>query len=370
MTSVHARPILIMAGGTGGHVFPALALARLLRARSFEVIWLGTQRGLEARVVPADRIPIEWLSVGGLRGKGVVTLLAAPFRLALALSQALRVMWRHRPLVVVGLGGFVTGPGGVAAWLTRRPLLIHEQNAVAGFTNRCLLHLSREVLEAFPGSFGSGVKARAIGNPVRQDIVAIAPPAARFADRTGAIRILVIGGSQGATRLQSVVPVALARLKQTATEIPPIDVRHQAGERWIDAGRQSYASAGVRADVRPFIEDMAEAYSWADLVICRSGALTVSELAAAGVGAILVPFPAAVDDHQTHNAQYLVKEGAAVLIADRDLTAERLCDELQRLCAGRDKLLSMAQRARKLAMPQAADELARTCLEMAAREAA
>ena len=371
MSSVHARPILIMAGGTGGHVFPALALARLLRARSYEVIWLGTQRGLEARVVPAERIQIEWLSVGGLRGKGFMTLLAAPFRLALSLSQALRVMWRHRPVVVVGLGGFVTGPGGVAAWLTRRPLMIHEQNAVAGFTNRCLSHLAREVLEAFPGSFGSGVKARAIGNPVRQDISAIAPPALRFADRTGPIRVLVIGGSLGAVRLNSVVPQALARLKQLAlAQIPAIDVRHQAGERWIDAGRQSYASAGVRADVRPFIEDMAEAYSWADLVICRSGALTVSELAAAGVGAILVPFPAAVDDHQTHNAQYLVKEGAAVLIADRDLTAERLCDELQRLCAGRAKLLAMAERARQLAKPESAEELAKSCLEMAAKEAA
>lgn len=366
MSSMSARPILIMAGGTGGHVFPALALARLLRASSFEVVWLGTRRGLEARVVPAERIATEWLSVGGLRGKGPATLIAAPFWLVLALGQALRVMWRHRPLVVVGLGGFVTGPGGVAAWLTGRPLLIHEQNAVAGFTNRCLSHIAREVLEAFPGSFGRGVRARAIGNPVRQDISAIPPPATRFAARSGAIRILVIGGSQGATRLNAVVPFALARLKQRASaDIPPIDVRHQAGERWIDAGRQSYASAGVRADVRPFIEDMAEAYSWADLVICRAGALTVSELAAAGVGAVLVPFPAAVDDHQTQNARYLVSEGAAVLIADRDLTAERLADELQRLCAGRGKLLAMAERARLLAKPRAADDLAASCLEMA-----
>ncbi len=371
MTSLHERPILIMAGGTGGHVFPAIALARLLRAKSFDVVWLGTQRGLEARVVPAERIQIEWLSVGGLRGKGLATLLAAPFRLALALAQALRVMWRHRPLVVVGLGGFVTGPGGIAAWLTRRPLLIHEQNAVAGFTNRCLSHLAREVLVAFPGSFAPGVRTRAIGNPVRQDISAIAPPASRFAERTGAIRILVIGGSLGAARLNAVVPFALARLKQVAAgEIPAVDVRHQAGEKWIDTGRQSYANAGVRADVRPFIEDMAEAYSWADLVICRSGALTVSELAAAGVGAILVPFPAAVDDHQTHNAQYLVKEGAAVLIADRDLTAERLCDELQRLCAGRGKLLAMAERARLLAKPHAAEELAASCLALVSEAAA
>ncbi|HEY6482858.1 MAG TPA: undecaprenyldiphospho-muramoylpentapeptide beta-N-acetylglucosaminyltransferase [Steroidobacteraceae bacterium] len=370
MSSLDARPILIMAGGTGGHVFPALALARLLRASSFQVIWLGTQRGLEARVVPAERIPIEWLSVGGLRGKSLLTLLAAPFRLALALGQALRVMWRHRPLIVVGLGGFVTGPGGVAAWLTRRPLLIHEQNAVAGFTNRCLAHLAREVLEAFPGSFGRGVRARAIGNPVRQDISALPAPASRFAERSGAIRILVIGGSQGATRLNAVVPFALAWLKQNGCgEIAAIDVRHQAGERWIEAGRRSYAEAGVRAEVRPFIEDMAEAYSWADLVICRSGALTVSELAAAGVGAILVPFPAAVDDHQTHNARFLVREGAAVLIADRELTAERLARELLSLCAGRERLLAMAERARRLAKPHAADELASSCLHLA-REAA
>ncbi|HLJ05627.1 MAG TPA: UDP-N-acetylglucosamine--N-acetylmuramyl-(pentapeptide) pyrophosphoryl-undecaprenol N-acetylglucosamine transferase, partial [Acetobacteraceae bacterium] len=247
-----------------------------------------------------------------------------------------------------------------------RPLLIHEQNAVAGFTNRCLSHLAREVLEAFPGSFGQGVNTRAIGNPVRQDISAIAAPANRFAERSGAIRVLVIGGSQGATRLNSVVPFALAKLRQMAgNSIPPIDVRHQAGERWIEAGRESYANAGVRADVRPFIEDMAEAYSWADLVICRSGALTVSELAAAGVGAILVPFPAAVDDHQTQNAQYLVREGAAVLIADRDLTADRLAEELQRLCVGRGKLLAMAERARLLARPRAADELAARCLEIA-----
>jgi UDP-N-acetylglucosamine--N-acetylmuramyl-(pentapeptide) pyrophosphoryl-undecaprenol N-acetylglucosamine transferase len=351
-----------MAGGTGGHVFPALALARMLREKSIEVVWLGTQRGLEARIVPAAGIPIEWLSVGGLRGKGVMTLLAAPFRLMKALVQALRVVSRRRPVLVVGLGGFVTGPGGVAAWLTGRPLVIHEQNAVAGFTNRCLSHLAREVLEAFPNSFGREIKTRVIGNPVREDISAVPPPAQRFASRSGVIRILVIGGSQGATRLNGVVPFALAKLAGTLS----FDVRHQAGERWIDAGRQSYASAGVRADVRPFIEDMAEAYGWADLVICRSGALTVSELAAVGVGAILVPFPAAVDDHQTHNAQYLVREGAALLIADRGLTADRLADELKQLCAsGRGKLLAMAERARELAKPHATRDLTEVCLAVA-----
>jgi UDP-N-acetylglucosamine--N-acetylmuramyl-(pentapeptide) pyrophosphoryl-undecaprenol N-acetylglucosamine transferase len=322
-----------MAGGTGGHVFPALALARMLREKSIDVIWLGTRRGLEARIVPAAGIPIEWLSVGGLRGKGIRTLLAAPFNLVLALTQALRIMWRHRPVVVVGLG--------------------------------CLSHLAREVLEAFPNSFRRDIKARVIGNPVREDISAVPPPAQRFAARSGVIRILVIGGSLGAAKLNAVVPFALAKLASTMT----FDVRHQAGERWIEAGRQSYAGAGVRADVRPFIEDMAEAYGWADLVICRAGALTVSELAAVGIGAILVPFPAAVDDHQTHNAQYLVREGAALLIADRALTAERLADELKQLCAGRGKLLAMAERARQLAKPHATEELTASCLQLAGRVA-
>jgi UDP-N-acetylglucosamine--N-acetylmuramyl-(pentapeptide) pyrophosphoryl-undecaprenol N-acetylglucosamine transferase len=350
-----------MAGGTGGHVFPALALARLLRARSYDVVWLGTRRGLEARVVPQNDFPIEWLSVGGLRGKGITTLLAAPFRLVHALVQALGVMRRHRPIVVVGLGGFVTGPGGVAAWLTRAPLVIHEQNAIAGFTNRRLAPLAREVLTAFPNSFDAGTQARAIGNPVRQEIFNVPPPAERFAQRSGAIRVLVIGGSLGAMKLNAVVPFAIARLAGSVN----LEVRHQAGERWIESARKSYDEANVRADVKPFIEDMAEAYAWADLVICRAGALTVSELAAAGVGAILVPFPHAVDDHQTHNAQYLVQEGAAVLIHDRDVTAERLAEELQRLCTGRGKLLAMAERARLLARPRAAEDLADSCLKFA-----
>ncbi len=358
-------PVLIMAGGTGGHVFPALALARVLRQRSLEVVWLGTRRGLEARVVPAERIPIEWLSVGGLRGKGFTTLLAAPFRLGLALMQALRIMRRHRPAAVVGLGGFVTGPGGIAAWLTRRPLIIHEQNAVAGFTNRCLAHFAREVLEAFPGSFGTRVRARAIGNPVRQDILDTPQPSARFAARSGAIRVLVIGGSQGAARLNHIVPLALAQLRSQMA----LNVRHQAGPRWHEAAQRSYANAGVDAEVVPFIEDMAAAYAWADLVICRSGALTVSELAAAGVGAILVPFPAAVDDHQTSNARYLTKQSAAVLIPESELTAERLAAEIGRLCADRGHLLLMAERARALAAPHAADELAHACLELAERAA-
>jgi len=350
-------PILIMAGGTGGHVFPALALARLLRAASHEVVWLGTKAGLEARVVPAENISIEWLSMSGLRGKGVATLLVAPFKLLHSIWQALGVMRRRRPGLVVGFGGFVTGPGGVAAWLVRAPLVIHEQNAIAGYSNRCLAHLARRVLAAFPNAFPAGIEARVVGNPVRAEIATQPAPATRFAGREGALRLLVVGGSLGASRLNAVVPYAVKSSGLT------LHVRHQAGERGIDGARQAYESAGVAAEVSPFIDDMARAYADADLVICRAGALTVSELAAVGVASVLVPFPAAVDDHQTFNAQYLVREGAAVLIADRDLTAERLAAELKVLCR-RDQLLAMAERARLVARPRAAEELAATCLEL------
>ena len=360
-TPLGAPLALIMAGGTGGHVFPALALARELRARSWQVVWLGTRRGLEARLVPAEHIAIEWLSVGGLRGKGAAVWLTAPLKLARALLQALAVIHRRRPTLVVGLGGFVAGPGGLAAWLLRRPLLIHEQNAIAGFTNRCLARLARRVLTAFPGSFAPQLHAQVVGNPVRREIAELPPPSQRFAQRHGPTRLLVVGGSQGATRLNAMVPFALAR----AAAIQPFEVQHQSGERWIEAAKRNYAEAGMSVRLQPFIEDMAAAYGWADLVICRAGALTVSELAAAGVGAILVPFPAATDDHQTRNAAILVDDGAAVMIAERDLSSERLAAELVRLCSGRGRLLAMAERARSLAKPRATQDLADACVELA-----
>jgi UDP-N-acetylglucosamine--N-acetylmuramyl-(pentapeptide) pyrophosphoryl-undecaprenol N-acetylglucosamine transferase len=355
---VSERCVLIMAGGTGGHVFPALALARLLRERALNVVWLGTERGIEARVVPAAGFPIEWLSVGGLRGKGLGTLLTAPLVVARAIWQALRVMRRYRPEVVVGLGGFVTGPGGIAAWLLRRPLVVHEQNAIAGFTNRVLARFATTVLEAFPGSFGGAVRARDIGNPVRAEFFAAPAPEARFAGRGAPLRLLVVGGSQGAARLNAIVPRALARLAPRFA----MEIRHQAGERWVDAARDAYAADGVPAQVVPFIEDIASAYAWADLVICRSGALTVSELAAVGVGSVLVPFPAAVDDHQTRNARFLVEHGAARLMPESTLTPESLAGALAELCADRTALLEMARRARRLARPDATRELADTCL--------
>jgi UDP-N-acetylglucosamine--N-acetylmuramyl-(pentapeptide) pyrophosphoryl-undecaprenol N-acetylglucosamine transferase len=361
-TPLAAPLALIMAGGTGGHVFPALALARELRARSWQVVWLGTRRGLEARLVPAEQIALEWLSVGGLRGKSALVWLTAPLKLVRALAQALAVIRRRRPTLVVGLGGFVAGPGGVAAWLLRKPLLIHEQNAVAGFTNRCLARLARRVLCAFPGSFAPPVVAEVVGNPVRREIAELAPPMLRFAARHGPIRVLVLGGSQGAARLNAIVPYALAR----AAALPQaFEVRHQSGERWLEAARRHYAEAAVSARLQPFIEDMAEAYGWADLVICRAGALTISELAAAGLGAVLVPFPAATDDHQTRNAHVLVAEGAALMLPERELTAESLSEQLAALCSGRGKLLAMAERARALARPRAAQDLAEACVEVA-----
>jgi UDP-N-acetylglucosamine--N-acetylmuramyl-(pentapeptide) pyrophosphoryl-undecaprenol N-acetylglucosamine transferase len=356
-----AAPLaLIMAGGTGGHVFPALALAHELRARSWQIVWLGTRRGLEARVVPAEQITIEWLDVGGLRGKGALAWVMAPLRLARALAQALLVMRRRRPALVIAFGGFVAGPGGLAAWLLRKPLLVHEQNAVAGLTNRCLARLARRVLTAFPGSFAPRIRAQVVGNPVRQQIAQLPPPVQRFAARAGTLRLLVLGGSQGAARLNAIVPFALARL----AERTPFEVRHQSGARWLESARRNYHDAGVGVRLDAFIEDMAEAYAWADLVICRAGALTISELAAAGVGAILVPFPAATDDHQSRNAAFLVRAGAALVIADADLSIERLAHELASLCSGRGALLVMAERARSLARPHAAEDLADACVAL------
>ena len=357
-----SRTVLIMAGGTGGHVFPALAAAHVLRERGFEPVWLGTQRGMEARLVPAHQIEMEWISVSGLRGKGVTSWLTAPFKLSLAVWQSLKVMRRRKPVVVLGAGGFVSGPGGIAAWLTRRPLVIHEQNAIAGMTNRMLSKLARRVLEAFPSSFPPGVNAQRVGNPVRREIASVAAPSERFATRTGPLRVLVFGGSQGAARLNAVLPAALAMID--VSQRPHII--HQAGDRHIESAKALYAKHGVQADVRAFIDDMAEVYSWADLVVCRSGALTVSEIAAVGLGAIFIPFAAAVDDHQTRNAKFLVDAEAARLIPEKELTPIRMHEELKSVIAvGREKLVDMAARARALAITDADVRLADACVDAA-----
>ena len=360
---MNSRPILVLAGGTGGHVYPALAVAQALRQQSCEIVWLGTHAGLESRVVPAAGIEMEWISVKGLRRKGAISIVLAPLQLLLALMQSLRVILKHKPALVLGMGGFVSGPGGLAAWLLRRPLVIHEQNAVAGLTNRLLARLARVVLQAFPGSFSSNVKTETVGNPVRADIAALEDPAVRYAGREGPLRLLVLGGSQGALALNKVVPAALALLSD---ELRPI-VRHQAGERTIAEAQAAYDAHNIDVELQPYIEDMAEAYAWADLVVCRAGALTVAELSAAGLPAIFVPFPSAVDDHQTANARPMTDAGAAALMPEKDLSDETLAGLLKHWLASRDALLQRALKSRALAHPDALRRITNYCLEAAGR---
>jgi len=355
-------PVLIMAGGTGGHVFPALSVANVLRERGVAVVWLGVPGSMESRLVPAHGFPIEWVRVAGIRGKGWLAWLFAPLVIARAVMQAAAVLRRIRPRAVLGAGGFVSGPGGIAAWLLRIPLIVHEQNAIAGMTNRWLARLASQVLEAFPGSFGAGVEVRCIGNPVRAEIAALPKPALRFAGRADRARLLVIGGSQGAQRLNLCVPEALAGLSLQARP----QVRHQTGARGLEAARAAYAAAGVEAELLPFIDDMAGAYAWADLAVCRAGALTIAELQAAGLGAVLIPFPAAVDDHQTKNAAGLVASGAARLVPEKSLNAAVLGGLIAELIGSRQKLLAMAEAARAAAVTDAAARIADFCISAGA----
>lgn len=355
------RPILVMAGGTGGHVYPALAVARALQESRREIVWLGTHKGIEARIIPAAGIDIEWISVAGLRRKGALAMIAAPLQILWAVIQSLSVIRRRRPAAVLGMGGFASGPGGVAAWLMRRPLVIHEQNAAAGMTNRLLARFARVVLQAFPGSFNANVSAETVGNPVREEITAIAPPASRYATRQGPIRLLVLGGSQGALALNRVVPAALAKLDASVRPV----VRHQCGERTLLAAEEAYTSHNIDVELLPFIEDMAAAYTWADLVVCRSGALTVAELCAAGLPAIFVPYPGAVDDHQTANAEALKIAGAAVVMQESELSADTLAAQLT-AHKSRDELLRRADIARSLAAPESLRRITEICLQQAA----
>ncbi len=357
-------PILIMAGGTGGHVFPALAVARILRYREEQVVWLGTRRGIEAELVPAADFELECIRVGGLRRKGVLGWLLAPARLAVAIVDAWRVLRRVKPRVVLGMGGFASGPGGLVAGLMKCPLVIHEQNSIAGLTNRLLAGMAREVLTAFPGSFSSRVKTREVGNPVRDEITQLPEPAVRWSERSGPVRLLVLGGSQGALVLNEMVAEAVALL--AADERPAI--RHQAGRATLEGARDAYEFARIPAEVDAFIDDMAAAYAWADLVLCRAGALTVAELSSAGVGAILVPYPSAVDDHQTKNGELLVNADAAVLLQQGDLTPAYLAAELRTWTRSRALCLQRAERARSLAQPRAAEVVADVLLSHALEE--
>lgn len=352
-------PVLIMAGGTGGHIFPGLAVAETLRAQGVPVVWLGAAGGMETKVVPAHGIELHTVAIGGLRGKGLKTRLMAPFMLARALLSSLAVLYRLKPRSVLSMGGYVAGPGGIAARLLHRPLLVHEQNRVAGFTNRKLAMHAKRVMAGFIDSLPN---AEWVGNPVRAAIASLPPPVQRMAERNGKPRLLVLGGSLGARALNMSVPQALADMP---VELRP-EVLHQCGNRGIDEARKAYADADVEARIVPFIEDMAGTYAWADLAVCRAGALTLAELTACGLGALLVPFPHAVDDHQTRNAEALVAAGAAELIQERDLNTKELAQRLTTLLGNRAALLAMAEAARTLAKPDAAADIARACVEVAA----
>jgi UDP-N-acetylglucosamine--N-acetylmuramyl-(pentapeptide) pyrophosphoryl-undecaprenol N-acetylglucosamine transferase len=350
-----SRTILIMAGGTGGHIFPALAVAEKMRERGWRVVWLGNPEGMEARLVPQHGFEMVWVKFGALRGKGILRKLLLPLNLLRGFWQAQKAIRQVQPNVVLGMGGYITFPGGMMAALLGKPLVVHEQNSVAGLANRLLAGVADRIATGFPEVLAKGVW---VGNPVRPEIAKIAPPAERFAGRNGALRLLVIGGSLGAQALNEMVPQGMALLGES--ELPQIV--HQAGEKHIEALKANYAAVGVPAHCVSFIEDMAGAYEWADLVICRAGALTVAELAAAGVASTLVPFPHAVDDHQTGNARFLVNVGGAFLLPQDEMTPDSIA--LIRNYS-RGQLLEMAEKTRSLAKPDATEEVANICAEIA-----
>jgi UDP-N-acetylglucosamine--N-acetylmuramyl-(pentapeptide) pyrophosphoryl-undecaprenol N-acetylglucosamine transferase len=349
------RTLLIMAGGTGGHIFPGLAVAEQARAAGWEVVWMGARGGMEERLVPRHGYAAAWIRARAARGKGLLQKLALPANLLYSFWESARHIRRIRPDVVLGLGGYVAFPGGMMASLLGRPLALHEQNAVAGLANRVLAGVSDKVMVAFPQALK---RAEWTGNPVRAEIAAIAPPEERFRSRSGPLRLLVVGGSLGAQALNETVPRSLALLE------PRPRVVHQSGEKHLESLRAGYAAAGVEGELVPFIDDMARCYAEADLVICRAGAVTIAELSAGGMASILVPFPHAVDDHQTANARFLADRGAALLLGQRDLSAQRLAELLRAL--DRDALLKMARNARALGKPDAAKIVAQRCMELAA----
>jgi UDP-N-acetylglucosamine--N-acetylmuramyl-(pentapeptide) pyrophosphoryl-undecaprenol N-acetylglucosamine transferase len=348
------KTILIMAGGTGGHIFPGLAVAHEMRAAGWEVVWMGARGGMEERLVPPRGYRTAWIRAKAARGKGLVQKLLLPANLLYSFWESARLIRALKPNVVLGLGGYVAFPGGMMASLLNRPLALHEQNAVPGLANRILSSVSDKVMVAFPRALGS---AEWTGNPVRTEIAAMAPPEERFGGRTGPIRILVVGGSLGAQALNEAMPKALALLPA------PVSVVHQSGEKHLQVLRKNYADAGVDGDLVAFIDDMARRYAEADLVICRAGAVTIAELSAGGMASILVPFPHAVDDHQTANARFLAEKGAAILVPQREMTAEKLAALIGSL--DRPKLLDMASKARALGKPDAARIVAQRCMEIA-----
>ena len=351
---------LIMAGGTGGHIFPGLAVAQGLRDRGWRVHWLGAPGSMESQLVPQRGFAFEAVEFGGVRGKGMTTLLLLPIRLLKAFGQSIGVIRRVRPDVLVAFGGYITFPGGMMGVALNKPLVLHEQNSVAGMANKVLAGVADRVLTAFPGVLPKARGVQWVGNPLRADFTRCPEPATRFAGRSGPLKILVVGGSLGAQALNDVVPKALALI---APDRRPV-VTHQSGARQIDALRANYQAAGVQAELVPFIDDMARAYADADLVICRAGATTVTEIAVIGAAALFVPFPHAVDDHQTTNARFLVDQGAGWLIQQRDLTPEGLADLLQK--TERQALMDKAQKAKSMQKIHAVEAVVATCEELVA----
>lgn len=352
-----ARTIMIMAGGTGGHVFPGLAVADFLRQSGWRIVWLGSKTGMEAGLVARHGYDLANVSFSGLRGKGLLAALLLPAKLLLAFGQSARAILAARPDVVLGMGGYISFPGGMMAALLGKPLAIHEQNSIAGLANKVLARVADRVLCAFPGVLGP--RAVHAGNPVRPDIAMIAVPEQRYRKRSGPLRVLVAGGSLGAKALNDAVPQGLALLPRDRRPL----VTHQSGAQHLDSLRAAYAAAGVEAKTLAFIEDMASAYAEADLVICRAGATTIAEIAAAGVASVVIPYPHAVDDHQTSNARFLAEAGAAVLLPQQDLSAERVADLIARF--DRERLCEMAKRARSFGKPGATEAVAKACMELA-----
>ncbi|TNF51156.1 MAG: undecaprenyldiphospho-muramoylpentapeptide beta-N-acetylglucosaminyltransferase [Burkholderiales bacterium] len=346
---------LVMAGGTGGHIFPGLAVAEGLRERGWRVHWLGAPGSMESRLVPPRGFPLEAVDFGGVRGKGPLTLALLPVRLLRAFWQAWQVVRRVRPDVLVGLGGYITFPGGMMGTLAGKPLVLHEQNSVAGMANKVLAGIADRVFTAFPGALA---KSEWVGNPLRSAFLQQPPPEVRMADRTGPLRLLVVGGSLGAKALNDTVPQALALIP--ASERP--QVLHQSGEKQIDALRANYEAAGVTAELTPFIDDTAQAFADADLIVCRAGASTVTEIAAVGAAALFVPFPHAVDDHQTGNARFLVDAGAAWLVPQRELTPAALAQRLREV--SRDQLRQMAVKAKQMEKTQAVGAMVAACEQL------
>lgn len=361
--STQRPPVMIFAGGTGGHVFPALAVAKQIELQSVPIIWVGTKRGIEAKVVPNAGYKIEWIAVNGLRGKSLATYILAPFKLALASLQVTWLLLKHRPCAVLGMGGFVAGPGGLIAALLRKPLIIHEQNAIAGLTNRLLAPFAKRILTGFPSTFVRK-NVEVLGNPVRAEISQIQRQHKIADPNDRPLRVLVFGGSLGAQALNETVPAAISKIMaEFPTNMQP-EIWHQTGKHKDKSTLEHYEAHGVSARIDAFIHDMQEAYAWADLVICRAGAITVAELSVAGVGAIFIPYPYAVDDHQTANAGALVNAGAALMIAEKELTAESLAKMLQDLLTNRTKLRSFAEATGAFAKPQAARDVAKVCIQV------